>query len=402
MLSFFRRLEPVRRKLLLTCFYAFFCSGLVSLMLGSAMPDLKRSWGLSDSFSGILLSAHSIGNLVAGFVSGLVPFWLGRRRSIMCLASMAYLGMALMALTGMPGLLFAAFVLTGFGRGSVSNFNNHMVNVLTDGSPLAANILHACFAVGAIAAPMLFLLLSRTVAWQAGPFFVALCGTLAIFLFSRTQVPDDHPGRKQEGARTLAFMKEPAFLVLAGMMFFYICSEYAINGWLVTYLQQKQSLFAAMEEAGITAYSQSMATLLWTVIMVGRLTCAWLSRRISQKRLMFLASVGMAGCFAGMIFASSVPAVTCCIAGMGFCMAGICPMIYSDAAHYTNNYPLATGTLLVFGAAGGILMPGLVGFLAQGGGFESSMMAILVTIILLTVFSAVNIRMKSRKGVSEQ
>ncbi len=402
MFSFFQRLEPSRRRLLLTCFYAFFCSGLVSLMLGSAMPDLKRSWGLSDSFSGILLSAHSIGNLVAGFVSGLVPFWLGRRRSIMCLASMAYLGMALMALTGMPGLLFAAFVLTGFGRGSVSNFNNHMVNVLTDGSPLAANILHACFAVGAIAAPMLFLLLSRTVAWQAGPFFVALCGTLAIFLFSRTQVPDDHPGRKQEGARTLAFMKEPAFLVLAGMMFFYICSEYAINGWLVTYLQQKQSLFAAMEEGGITAYSQSMATLLWTVIMVGRLTCAWLSRRISQKRLMFLASVGMAGCFAGMIFASSVPAVTCCIAGMGFCMAGICPMIYSDAAHYTNNYPLATGTLLVFGAAGGILMPGLVGFLAQGGGFESSMMAILVTIILLTVFSAVNIRMKSRKGVSEQ
>ena len=46
-------MEPSRRRLLLTCFYAFFCSGLVSLMLGSAMPDLKRSWGLSDSFSGV-------------------------------------------------------------------------------------------------------------------------------------------------------------------------------------------------------------------------------------------------------------------------------------------------------------------------------------------------------------
>lgn len=401
MFSFFRRLEPARRKLLLTCFYAFFCSGMVSLMLGSAMPDLKRSWGLSDSFSGVLLSAHSIGNLVAGFVSGLVPFWLGRRRSIMCLASMAYLGMALMAVTGMPGLLFMAFVLTGFGRGSVTNFNNHTVNVLTDGSPSAANILHACFAVGAIAAPMAFLLFSRTVAWQAGLVFVALCGAVAVFLFSRTQVPDDHPDRQQKGARTLAFMKEPAFLVLAGMMFCYICSEYAINGWLVTYLQHKEALFTAMGEGGITAYSQSMATLLWTVILVGRLTCAWLSRRISQKILMLVASVGMGGCFAGMLFASSVPVVTCCVAGMGFCMAGICPMIYSDAAHYTNTYPLATGTLLVFGAAGGILMPGLVGFLAQGGGFESSMTAILVSIVLLTVFSAVNTRMKTRKGVSE-
>ena len=172
-------MEPSHRRLLLTCFYAFFCSGLVSLMLGSAMPDLKRSWGLSDSFSGVLLSAHSAGNLAAGFVSGLVPFWLGRRRSIMLLSSMAFLGMAVMAVTGAPGLLFAAFVLTGFGRGSVTNFNNHTVNVLTGGSPAAANILHACFAVGAIAAPMAFLLLSRAIAWQAGLFFVVLCGAIA-------------------------------------------------------------------------------------------------------------------------------------------------------------------------------------------------------------------------------
>ena len=400
MFSFFRRMEPSRRRLLTTCFYAFFCSGLVSLMLGSAMPDLKRSWGLSDSFSGVLLSAHSIGNLVAGFVSGIVPFWLGRRRSIMCLASMAFLGMALMAVTGAPGLLFIAFVLTGFGRGSVTNFNNHTVNVLTCGSPAAANILHACFAVGAITAPMAFLVLSRAVAWQAGLFFVVICGAAAIFLFSRTQVPDDRPDRKQKEARTLVFLKEPAFLVFAGMMFCYICSEYAINGWLVTYLQHKGSLFEAMGGGGITAYSQSMATLLWAVILAGRLTCAWLSRKVSQKILMFIASVGMAACFAGMLSVSSVPVVTCCIAGMGFCMAGICPMIYSDAAHYTNTYPLATGTLLVFGAAGGILMPALVGFLAQGGGFEGSMTAILASISLLTVFSAVNLRMKTRKGVS--
>ena len=63
----------------------------------------------------------------------------------------------------------------------------------------------------------------------------------------------------------------------------------------------------------------------------------------------------------------------------------------SPASAYEMSVPAETSS-----------MPGLVGFLAQGGGFESSMMAILVTIILLTVFSAVNIRMKSRKGVSEQ
>ena len=401
MFSFLRPMEPSRRRLLLTCFYVYFCSGLVTLMLGSAMPDLKRTWALSDSFSGVLLSAHSAGNLIAGFVSGLVPFWLGRRRSIMLLSSMTFIGMAVMALTGIPGLLFMAFVLTGFGRGSVTNFNNHTVNALTGGSPAAANILHACFAVGAIAAPMVFLLLSRVITWQAGLFFVVICGTAAVILFFRAQVPDDRPDRKQKEARTVAFLKEPAFLVFAGMMFCYICSEYAINGWLVTYLQHKQALFTVMGEEGIAAYSQFMATLLWAVILAGRLTCAWLSRKVSQKILMLIASIGMSACFAGMLFALSVPVVTVCIAGVGFCMAGICPMIYSDAAYYTNTYPLATGTLLVFGATGGILMPGLVGFLAQHGGFEGSMAAILVSIVLLTVFAAVNIRMKTRKEGTE-
>ena len=395
MFSFIHQMEPSRRRLLLTCFFAFFCNGLVFLMLGSAMPDLKRSWGLSDSFSGVLLSAHSIGNLIAGFVSGIVPFYLGRRRSIMLLASTAYVGMALMAVTGLPGVLFAAFVLTGIGRGAVSNFNNHTVNVLSDGNPAAANILHACFAVGAIIAPIAFLVLSRIISWQAGLFFVVICGAIAVFLFSRTTVPDDRPDRKQKEARSFKFIREPAFLVFAGMMLFYICSEYAINGWLVTYLQQKQSLFTSMGENGVNAYSQSMATLLWAVILVGRLTCAWLSRRIFQKVLMFIASLGMAAFFAGMLFASVIPVVTLCVAGMGFCMAGICPMIYSDAAYYTNTYPLATGTLLVFGAASGILMPVLVGVLAQNGGFESSMTAILVSIVLLVLFSAINTRMRS-------
>jgi hypothetical protein len=188
----------------------------------------------------------------------------------------------------------------------------------------------------------------------------------------------------------------------AAMMLFYLCSEYAINGWLVTYIQSKESLRAALSgEGAIKAYSQTMATLLWVVILAGRLFCAWLSQRVHPRRLMLIASIGEAAAFAGVLFSSSISGVTVCVALTGFCMAGICPMIYADAAYYTNTYPLATGTLLVFGAAGGILMPALVGFLAQGGGFEGSMAAILVSIILLVALSAVNTRMKTRKGESQ-
>lgn len=88
MFSFLKKLDRSGKELLATCFFAFFCNGSLSLMLGSAMPDLKATYGLSDSLSGIFLSAHSAGNLIAGLISGLVPLWLGQRKSILLLSSL--------------------------------------------------------------------------------------------------------------------------------------------------------------------------------------------------------------------------------------------------------------------------------------------------------------------------
>lgn len=77
MFSFIKKLDGRSRTLLYACFFAFFCNGALTLTMGSAIPDLKATYGLNDTISGLFLSAHSAGNLVAGFVSGLVPLYLG-------------------------------------------------------------------------------------------------------------------------------------------------------------------------------------------------------------------------------------------------------------------------------------------------------------------------------------
>lgn len=392
-----KKLDRVQRALIYTCFYAFFCNGLISLTMGSLMPDMKAAYGLSDTVGGVMLSAHSIGNLVAGFVSGLIPLYLGRRRSVVLLAALGGVGMLMISLFGAPALLFVAFVFTGVGRGSVTNFNTRTVNAVTDGSPAASNLLHGVFAIGAISAPMIFLGLRGLIGWQAGAVFVAVCVAAEVINFA-VRVPDERPDAREKANRSMAFMKDPAFLVLAGMLLFYICSEYAINGWLVSYIQNKGELASAFEgEAAIRTYSQTMATLLWAVILAGRLTCAWLSQRVHPKKLMLIAAVGEALGFAGMLFSGSIAMVTVCVAVLGFCMAGICPMIYSDAVYFTNNFPLATGALLAIGAVGGVMMPTVVGVLADRLGFGGGMTAILIAIALLAALSAVNAAMKPKR-----
>lgn len=404
MFSFIKTLDKPRRTLLYACFYAFFCNGMLALTQGSMMPDMKAAYGLSDTAGGLMLSAHSIGNLAAGFLSGVVGVYLGRKRTVIMLSSLAFIGMLLIAVQGLPGVLFFAFILTGVGRGSVSNFNNGTVNAVTGGSAAASNLLHAVFAVGAIVSPMAFLALRNAVNWRAGVLLVVACGAVSVLNLTRVTVPDDKPA-KQAGGRSggFGFLREPAFLVLAGMMLFYLCSEYAINGWLVSYIQHKDALlehFGATGEAldrAVRAYSQTMATLLWAVILVGRLVSAWLAQRVPPKKLMLIASALEAGCFAGLLFSSTIPAVTLCVAGLGFFMAGICPMIYADAAEYTNAYPMATGILLSFGSAGGIAMPTVVGALADAHGFGGGMAAILVAIALLVVFAALNALLAGRR-----
>ena len=403
MFSYLGGLDRPRRALLYACFYAFFCNGFLALTLGSMLPDMRAAYRLDNAMGGLMLAAHSVGNLTAGFLSGVAGVYLGRRRTVVCLSALGFAGMLAIALTGAPGLLCAAFFCTGMGRGSVSNFNNATVNAVTGGSAAASNLMHALFAVGAITAPMSFLLLRRVIDWRAGVTLVAVLGALSVINLARLPASDDRPapGRNRTGG--FGFMRDPRFLVLGAMMLFYLCAEYAINGWLVSYIQHKDVLLAGFNATGealdraLAAYSQAMATLMWSVILVGRLVCAWLSRRVSPKKLMLVASICEAACFAGLMLATSIPSVTLCVAGVGFFMSGICPMIYADAAPITNAYPLATGILLSFGSAGGIAMPALVGVLAQRRGFAGGMSAILAGIALLVLCAAVNLAM-DRKG----
>jgi fucose permease len=142
-----------------------------------------------------------------------------------------------------------------------------------------------------------------------------------------------------------------------------------------------------------------MASLLWVVMLMGRLTCAMLSSKVSQKIMMMVSSFGVAIFYALMLGSTTMTMVTVSVAGLGFCMAGICPMIYSDAAIFTNTYPMATSLILGIGSAGAILMPTIVGSLAESHGFTGGMSAILVTVVLLVVFSVLNVVVKTRKPV---
>ena len=403
MFSFFKKLDKHSRSIILICYFSFFCNGAFSLIIGSAMPDLKAAYGISDTASGLLLSAHSIGNLIAGFVSALIPLFLGERKAIMALSSLAVIGFVMMILWGNPVWLFLAFILTGFTRGSVTNFDNRTINRITDGSGSAANCLHASFALGAILSPMIFLGLSRAISWRAALLSMVVFLCISIFNLSRMRLDNEYPDRKDKANRSFVFLRNPSYLILMFMLFCYVCSEYAINGWLVTYIQNKEELLVSFGKSGeelelaVKAYSQTMATLFWVLMLTGRLACAALTVRISEKKLLLICSVGVMGFFLMMLLSSTVPTVSIAVSALGLCMAGMSPMIYADSAGFSNKYPMAVSGLIVFSSFGSILMNTVIGILSDHFGFQGGMSAITVTVVLLVVFSLLNVVVKPKE-----
>lgn len=383
-MDFFKKMEKQDRYVLCCCFYAFFVSGFFSIMMGSIMPMLRAEYNVSEAAGGYLLSAHSLGNLIASFIYGLLPLMFGYKRSVIAINSLAFIGFTIMVLTGNYWALLLAFIFTGMGRGAISNFNNGTVARVSNSNPMALNLLHCFFAVGAFISPYVALVFTRSNdgMWKGATLFIVALGCVSLLAMSRMQLANNYPDKTDGKIKSVAFMKSPSFLVLCAMLFFYMCVETSINGWLVSYLK----------ESGVMSvgYAQVLASLLWLIILVGRLTCGMLSKRMDVRTLLLVISIGAVFFFVLLLMSTNVVIITFCIIGLGFCMAGVCPLINAQAGPYYGIYSMSVGMTLVIGSCGSILMPSIVGVVAGSYGFAGGMSTITVAVVLLVVMAVFN------------
>ena len=75
--GFFVSLGKRKLGVVLNLFYAYMSLGLVLIMLGAILPDLKADYALSYQVGGALLSVQSVGYVLAGLLAGYLPLLLG-------------------------------------------------------------------------------------------------------------------------------------------------------------------------------------------------------------------------------------------------------------------------------------------------------------------------------------
>ena len=72
-----------QNKQFLCSYGVFIINGMLALSIGSLLPYIRDSLGLQYAFCGMIVSLHSIGNLISGFACGALAAVWGRKKSIL-------------------------------------------------------------------------------------------------------------------------------------------------------------------------------------------------------------------------------------------------------------------------------------------------------------------------------
>lgn len=366
-----------KKKQFLCSYGVFIVNGMLALSIGSLLPFIRDAKGLEYAFCGMIVSLHSVGNLISGFAGGALPALIGRKKSILLFDSFFALAYLMIILGNHSFFIATAFFMTGLARGATSNFCNTAINELAPGKASILNGLHAMFAIGAFAFPLILIAMTRANEsnWIYACYFMLAMGVLSWLLYYMIPLEDDRLKKKNrtKGAG-FAFFKEPLFYICTFTLFFYLCAEQGVIGWMITYFKDTGLLPASL--------SQVTASVLWIMILAGRLLTAWASTKIKKERLLVVMGIGLVGFFFLLLFSTTTEWILVGIMGFGFSMAGIYPTTVSFAGTLIKKYDLAWSFILTIASMGSVVMPSIIGKIAETSGIYYGMQSIVVVVLM--------------------
>ena len=371
--------EKQQNRLIASTLFVFAVSGASSMLMGNLMPFLRELYGISYAKAGLLLSLPSWGNLASIFITGYLPTYIGRRKTVL-LTSIWMLIAFLLVTSGIGGgaILPLVCVMIGIARGGNTNFSNTMMSTLPGKkSAIGYNLLHGAFAVGAVLSPLALIACTRNndAGWRymtAGIVVLCLCQFLT---YLKMGLPQETITKSIKSVDR-SFLKNRNFWLGAAILFFYISAEYAIVNWLVTYFKDTGVLNPEV--------SQLMSSLLWVVMFIGRMIGAAIVGKVSRKIILVVDGVGLMLFFLLVFFSRTQLPIFIGIMGVGLFMATIYTCALTLGTQTIKGNDLGVSTMIFLGSTGGIITPAFVGMVAEKAGIQVGMgVVVAVTVLLL-------------------
>jgi fucose permease len=202
--------------------------------------------------------------------------------------------------------------------------------------------------------------------------------TWLLYLMIPEEEAKPQKGGKNKGRVDYGFTKEPMFYLVILTLFFYLCAEQGVIGWMITYFKDTGYLSPSV--------SQITASVQWVMMLVGRLSVAWLSTKVDKEKLLPAMGVGIVIFFILLIMSRSTVPIMIGIVGFGLSMAGIYPTTVSFSGGIIDKYPMAWSYILTIASLGSIIMPSIIGKIAETAGIAVGMSSVALVVAVDMIF----------------
>ncbi|MDH7484744.1 MAG: MFS transporter [Anaerolineae bacterium] len=359
------------RKPILILFIAFasyILLGLPNGLLGVAWPSIRQSFGLSLDALGTLLTAVTIGYIMASFNSGRLITWRGEVTLLMSSSILMGAGMLGYVLAPNWWTMVAFGLLLGLGSGTVDAGLNTYVAKHYEARHM--NWLHACFGIGVTFGPLIMTaMLNAGRSWRWGYLIVVVLEVALAAAYGLTRrhwqlaTPSAvaaNGGRPvADNARTLDSLRQPAVWLGIALFILHPGIEFIAGQWSYTLFTEGRAVAPTTASLWLSVY--------WASLTAGRLVLGSVADRIGVERLLRLCMLGILIGSALIWWNVSELVSFLGLAVIGFGVALLFPSMVSRTPHWvgTSHAANAIGFQVAAASVGIAVLPGLVGVLAE-------------------------------------
>lgn len=364
-------------------FFVFLACGIIYTQVTARLPALKAQTGITDSDVGMALMLLGIGSLT-GFltISKILKKFQVKTVLTASLCSFIFICI-LLSFVHSRSFLFALFALWGYSVSYLDvTMNTHAIFLEQQRQKPCLSSMHACYSAGCLlgsglGAVFAFADLSLFINFSC----VCLILFAAFLYLHRFLLSDPKKDSveeiKIEEKPSKGYSKLPIFIIFCGLMgMFSYCAEGSVAEWGSIVLHQAKGA-----EEGVAALAYGTFALF---MAISRFAGDHLRARFGDAKMIFC---GGALALAGISVVIISPSPYLCLFGyvlMGIGLSPVFPIAISNAGRSKEVSPKTASAIVSFvGYSGLLVIPPLLGFLAEHFGLEKALFLPFGAIILV-------------------
>lgn len=385
---------------------SFASLGLLGALLssiGATLPAVQEHFRISIAQAGRVTATFQFSYALLCFFGGVLTDFLGKNRVLTAGGLVYGVCTLLMGVSPLFSTNLTLFALAGIGGGLLFIGSNTMVvQLFPQRRGTYLNLLHLCFAVASVLAPLLAsALLSAGRGWSAVYRVLGLValavGTL--FLFTRAGAPSSmltaSALRRLLGSYR-RMLGDRRFLAVGVSHTLAVGTQFATIYLMVLFLTRTRGMPAPA--------ARQLLALYFVLLAAGRLACSALIRRLPVTRLL-LALLGLLAASLAGAWLTRGPVSSVCFALSGLAASGVMPSLLALASHLlpAEIGGSALGLLALFSGVGGMALTWLTTWVAEAIGLDLAfLLVVLVAFLALGYFAAVRGRLRAEDGFGAQ